>query len=98
EDDREIASLARLAAREGMSVRAVEEQVRRRRDPKAEREEPEEPAGSAHVRHLESELQRALGTAVKIRNGRGDTGRVEIPFYSADDFERITELLLGGAD
>jgi hypothetical protein len=40
-------------------------------------------------------LQRALGTAVKIRRGRGAKGRIEIPFYSADDFERIYELLVG---
>jgi ParB family chromosome partitioning protein len=96
EDDRQIAELARQAAREGLSVRAVEEQVRRRRGEVPQKQPAAEEPGSAHVRLLESELQRALGTAVRIRGGRGDTGRVEIPFYSSEDFERITELLLGG--
>jgi ParB family chromosome partitioning protein len=95
DDDRQIADLARHTVREGLSVRAVEEQVRRRRaEPEEPKKTPEE-AGGAHVRHLESELQRVLGTAVRIRSGRGDKGRLEIPFYSTEDFERITELLLG---
>ena len=93
-DHRQMAELARRAAREGMSVRAVEEQVRRRQEPS-----PPKPTangtGGAHVRRLETELQRALGTAVRIRPGKGDSGRVEIPFYSSEDFERVTELLLG---
>ncbi len=94
-DPRQMSDLARRAAKEGMSVRAVEELVRRRQEPT-----PAKPAangsGGAHVRRLESELQRALGTAVRIRAGKGDSGRVEIPFYSTEDFERVTELLLGG--
>jgi ParB family chromosome partitioning protein len=48
------------------------------------------------VRHLETELQRAMGTAVRIRVGAtGKSGRIEIPFYNADDFDRVLELLLG---
>ena len=94
EDDRQIAELARVAARQGMSVRAVEDEVRRRREPRAEKTH-EPPSGDAHLRHLESELQRALGTAVRIRIGRGDSGKLEIPYYSTEDFERITEMLLG---
>jgi ParB family chromosome partitioning protein len=97
DDDREIADLARHAAREGLSVRAVEEQVRRRRTTRVEPAEAPADQGGAHIRHLENELQRVLGTAVRIRSGRGDTGRLEIPFYSTEDFERVTELLLGGA-
>ncbi|HEV2150119.1 MAG TPA: hypothetical protein VGR37_22165, partial [Longimicrobiaceae bacterium] len=51
--------------------------------------------GDPHVRHLETELQRALGTQVRIRVGGGRSGRIEIPFYNADDFDRVLELLLG---
>lgn len=96
DDHRQIADLARHVAREGMSVRAVEEQVRRRRSAPVEKPPSPNGAGGAHLRRLESELQRALGTAVRIRAGKGDTGRVEIPFYSTEDFERVTEILLGG--
>ncbi|HEU0078606.1 MAG TPA: ParB/RepB/Spo0J family partition protein, partial [Longimicrobiaceae bacterium] len=95
--EREMADLAREASEQGLSVRAVEERVRNRRGSPAadgvprEAERPADP----HVRHLEEELQRALGTAVRIRVGGGRSGRIEIPFYNADDFDRVLELLLG---
>lgn len=99
DDERRMAELARRVAEEGMSVRAVEEQVRRDRAPAEQRPAPASaaarPAADPHVRHLEAELQRQLGTAVRIHVSRGATGRIEIPFYNADDFERVTELLLG---
>ena len=37
----------------------------------------------------------ALGTAARIRLASGKSGRIEIPFYNADDFDRVVELLLG---
>jgi ParB family chromosome partitioning protein len=95
-DERRMAELARRAADEGLSVRAVEEMVRSgRRNREKGREAEEDASGDPHVRHLEAELQRHLGTAVKIHVSKGDRGRIEIPFYGADDFERLTELLLG---
>lgn len=95
--EREMAELAREASEQGMSVRAVEERVRTRRGPAAVQPAPREAerAADPHVRHLEEELQRALGTAVRIRVGGGRSGRIEIPFYNADDFDRVLELLLG---
>ena len=48
-----------------------------------------------HVRQLEAELQRMFGTPVRIRLSRGRAGRIEIPFYNADDFDRVTDLMLG---
>lgn len=96
-DPRALAEMARRAAREGLSVRAVEEQVRRRQEaPTAAAKGGDRGTGDAHLRRLESELQRSLGTAVRIRTGKGEKGHVEIPFYSSEDFERVTELLLGG--
>lgn len=41
---------------------------------------------------LVEELQRALGTKVKIV-GRGKRGRIEIEFYSPEELERIIDLL-----
>lgn len=96
--EREMADLARETAEQGLSVRAVEERVRTRRGaPAAAQASPREadPPADPHVRHLEEELQRALGTAVRIRVGGGRSGRIEIPFYNADDFDRVLELLLG---
>lgn len=95
-DERAMAELARDAAEQGLSVRAVEERVRRRA---ASAGAAARPAGvpretDPHLRRLETELQRALGTAARIRRLRGERGRIEIPFYNADDFERVIELLL----
>ncbi|MBV9772740.1 MAG: ParB/RepB/Spo0J family partition protein [Gemmatimonadetes bacterium] len=101
-DERQMADLAREAVESGLSVRAVEERVRTERTPAAAAPAGGPRAGAAaerpadpHVRHLEEELQRALGTAVRIRVSGGRAGRIEIPFYNADDFDRVLELLLG---
>lgn len=91
-DERGMAELAREAVHRGLSVRNVEERVRRRRaDPSPSIPTPADP----HVRNLEAELQRALGTAARIRLSGAERGRVEIPFFGTEDFERILELLLG---
>ena len=41
------------------------------------------------------ELQRKFGTAVRIRLSGGTAGRIEIPFYNSDDFDRVKGLILG---
>lgn len=103
DDERLMADVARQAAQAGMSVRTVEERVRALRgDPApatprsaaAVREAADDP----NVRHLEAELQRKLGTAVRIRLQSGKSGRIEIPFYNADDFDRVLELILGAEE
>lgn len=100
-DERIMADLARRAVSEGLSVRAVEGLVRKRResgDSQSNGTQPQSPPApreSAHVRKLESELQRLMGTAVRIQVGRDRKGKIEIPFYDADDFDRVVELLLG---
>jgi ParB family chromosome partitioning protein len=96
-EDREMAELAREVVEQGLSVRVVEERVRERKTappPSAARRAADRPA-DPHVRHLEEELQRTLGTAVRIRVQGGKSGRIEIPFYNPDDFDRLLEILLG---
>ncbi len=105
EDERAMADVAREAAQAGLSVRAVEERVRRRRGPEAGAQgeggasstAAREPRGldDPHLRHLEAELQRALGTQARIRLQGARSGRIEIPFFDADDFDRVLELILG---
>jgi ParB family chromosome partitioning protein len=95
-DERRMANLARRVADEGLSVRAVEDLVRTSRAPgvrsatKSKRQ-----ATAPHVRQLEAELQRQLGTRVRIHLSSGNSGRIEIPFYGVEDFERVTDLLIG---
>ncbi|CAN5895097.1 ParB/RepB/Spo0J family partition protein [soil metagenome] len=94
ENDRRIVEMARQAVDEGWSVRDVETHVKRMRRPgrKTSGSEKNREAGE---RMLEEELQRLFGTDARIRAGRGSKGRIEIPFYGADDFERIYEMLSG---
>lgn len=94
ENDRRMADVARQAVDEGWSVRDVEAYV------KKSRQAPKKSAGRDRNRDpnekaLEEELQRVFGTEVRIRAGRGGKGRVEIPFFSHDDFDRIFERLSG---
>ncbi len=100
-DERRIAELARRATSQGLSVRAIEEQVRREKSPEPRRPRTGRQASGpadAHVRRLEGELQGRMGTAVRIRVEKGSSGRIEIPFYGEDDFQRVIELLLGDGD
>jgi ParB family transcriptional regulator, chromosome partitioning protein len=97
-DERRIADLARETVAKGLTVRTLEERVRDGREAPTGRKTKQR-AGSddvqdPHLRRLEGELQRTLGTAARIRVTRGQSGRIEIPFYNADDFDRIIELLL----
>jgi ParB family chromosome partitioning protein len=93
-DERRLALIAQAAADGGWSVRAVEAEVQRIRGPRR-KPKPEKKIRDSSERLLEEELQRVLGTRARIRRGRGLTGRIEIPFYSAEDFERVFEMVAG---
>lgn len=84
--------LARRAAKEGWSVRELERKVaageRRTRTRKAK---PKSPV----VQALEQALEEYLATRVEVREGRGGKGTIEIRYHSADDFERVFELIAG---
>jgi ParB family transcriptional regulator, chromosome partitioning protein len=90
-----MADAARQAVEGEWSVRDVEAYVKRaRKGPRAARaSQPRE----LNERALEEELQRLLGTEVRIHRGRGANGRIEIPFFGHDDFERVFEQITGRA-
>ncbi len=54
--------------------------------------ESKPPAHDPHLDHLAGELQRALGTQVKIFP-RGKGGRIEISYFSPEDLDRLLEVL-----
>lgn len=92
-DERRMTELGRKAAAEGWSVRRTEASVRAKRtEQKPKSRSQPRPAAE---RRLEEELQRILGAEVRIRGGRRGRGRIEIPFFGAEDFERVFELLAG---
>lgn len=96
-DQRRMTELAEEAVKQGWSVRQVESRVKRLRSGASGRSRGERTRSrdDPTAKRLERALQRALGTEVRIRQRRGGKGRIEIPFYDAEDFERVYELLTG---
>lgn len=95
-DEARRGELARAAAAGGLSVRALEELVRR-----AKAREPGGPAvgtrrdpRSAVLREAERRFEETLRTRVRIREGkRKGSGRLVIDYHDLHEFERIAERL-----
>ncbi|MFN7134113.1 MAG: ParB/RepB/Spo0J family partition protein, partial [Myxococcales bacterium] len=85
---------ATAVAGEKLSVRATEQLVRKL---KAE-EEPDKPKAaekkeaSPQVKALTEQLQRSLGTRVRILD-KGGKGRIELDFFSYEDLDRLLARL-----
>lgn len=95
DNERRMAEIAQQAAENGWSVRAVESEVQKARGRKDKKSRGGKKSRDANERVLEEELQRVLGTQVLISAGRGQRGKIEIPFVGAEEFERIFELIAG---
>ena len=95
EDERLIADAARRAVEGEWSVRETEAYAAGVRKTPTRSRDASRSKRDAAERRLEEELQRLYGTAVRIRSSGRNKGRIEIPFYTAEDFERIFEELTG---
>jgi ParB family chromosome partitioning protein len=85
--------LAARIARQGLSVREVESFVASPEEkPAAQKEKPQPPV-DPNVRAAALELERTLGTRVKIR-GDGQRGAIEISYFSGQDLNRIYDLIV----
>ena len=85
--------VARKASGNGMSVRAVEQMVQKLTRPAPEAGEPAQV--DPNVKAAILEMERVLGTRVKIVEKAVDRGRIEIEYYTADDLDRIYGLIVG---
>jgi len=96
-DEKRVVELARAAARDGLSVREVEERVRQRRTskPRKPKAKAADERANAYAAKAEQALARALGTAVRVKLDGSNRGRIEIPFRDAADFERVVEVIVG---
>ncbi len=96
-DDARRWQLAEAIVRNELSVRALEEIVRREKTREQGTHEPTTkgtPARSPHLQHMEQVFEQAVKTKVTIREGRRKgTGRITLEYFSLDDFDRIAELL-----
>lgn len=88
--------VAEKAAAEGMSVRQVERLVQKMtttREPKTVEQVVVDP----NVKAALEELERVLGTRVRIVEKSENRGRIEIEYYSMEDLSRIYEVIVGEA-
>ena len=78
---------------EGISVREIEQRVTDKLHPSsAQKKKLRRMKRDSHVADLEEKIQKIFGTQVAIRH-RGKSGRIEIYYYSMDDFDRILDKL-----
>jgi ParB family chromosome partitioning protein len=61
------------------------------REPKT----PEQAAVDPNVKSALEELERVLGTRVRLVEKAENRGRLEIEYYSMDDLTRIYEVIVG---
>jgi ParB family chromosome partitioning protein len=94
-NERQMAELAREAVEQGLSVREVEARVQQGRPARPKRKVAVDADRDPNVRALEEELQRVLGSEVRIQTSRGQRGRIEIPYLNGEDFERLFEIIAG---
>ena len=87
--------VAALIVNEGLSVRQTERMVAlgASKSTQPDTSPRPEPAQDANTRAAVLEMERALGTKVKIA-GTGERGRIEINYFSAEDLERIYNLII----
>lgn len=77
-----------------LSVREAEKMVKKANEEKQEKEETKEANQYDFLyKEIEESMKQKFGTKVNINNKKNNKGKIEIEYYSQDDFERIVDLL-----
>jgi ParB family transcriptional regulator, chromosome partitioning protein len=95
QDEGEQLRLAERIASRGLSVREAERiaSEHARQESGTPAAEVPEPKQDANLRAAVLNLERKLGTKVKI-TGDGERGKIEISYFSAEDLNRLYELVM----
>ncbi len=96
EDEHRITVLAREIVTHGLSAREVERRVRTTVPEKTARGRGRPRKAddrSADVKQLEQQLRKHFQTDVSIAAESGNRGSITISFYSAEDLERVMEIM-----
>jgi len=80
-----------LVIKKGLSVRQLEELLKKRRTPQRPKKRSLEK--EHYFQSLADNLKRSLGTKVEIRK-RGKRGSINIYFYSDEELDRLLEILI----
>jgi len=105
DDSVQAGRLARKAVEGDWSVREVERRAKAAQGSSADPSKDGRssgPSGSGGSRDplvvaLERALQESLSTRVRIKEGSGGTGTIQITYLGPDDFERVFELVTGAS-
>ncbi|WP_224373138.1 ParB/RepB/Spo0J family partition protein [Hyalangium versicolor] len=87
----EMQALAVQVAEKKLSVRDTEKLVQQKRQHKKDGGKP--PKQNPQVKALVEELQRRLGTKVRLTERSPGKGTLEVDFFSYDDLDRLLKLL-----
>ena len=99
-DDHRIIELAKMIVADGLNVREVERRVREAGTKRAATHDDSHRAPAKRppeVTRIEDELRRRLQTDARVHLTGTSAGELRIPFYSADDLERLLDLVLGAS-
>jgi len=89
----EMVAMGRAVVAERLSVRETESRVRSARGPAESKKKKTAHRTSPEAKRLVEDLQRRLGTRVRLVERGGGKGTLEIDFFSYEDLERITALI-----
>jgi ParB family chromosome partitioning protein len=97
-EERPMIELAREIIASGLSVRETERRARKtpaRRQSSTATRRTAPTSANPQIRLLTDALRRRLQTDVRLDSDASSRGELRIAFYSADDLNRIIELVLG---
>ena len=91
----DMSLLAQRAVEEDLSVRVIEDEVKRMNKPKKEESDEEEPLPIVdYFRELELRMQSSLGRRVEIK-GKGGKKTITLTYEDNEDLDEIIKLLCG---
>jgi len=96
-NERAMAELAREVVAKGLTVRDVERRVRTFAPTTRDRKKAKSSSKPAEASRIEEDLRRFLQTDVSLTVDNNGSGSVRFAFYSAEDLERILDLMMGAA-
>lgn len=95
EDPEQQYMIAQRIFDEKMSVRDVEKLVKNLNKPKAEKAKIEKNKSLEYIYQSTAEkIKESLGTKVNISAKDNGSGKIEIEFFSHEDFDRLVELIM----
>lgn len=88
--------LAEKIVAQGLSVRQVERITKKMTEPREPNADVED-ALDPNVKAAIAEMEKILGTKVKIIEKNAGRGKIEIEYYSAEDLDRVYSVIVGPA-